>query len=110
MNVALKERNVYEEFDVESDVLYFKLGMQGLVSFHGRNYNRKKRMTAEELKSLISKRNFVQISSSCYINTAKVKSVGGGTVYFGSEHSDAKQLPVNRRKQLEIEQLISKRQ
>ncbi|WP_243643995.1 LytTR family transcriptional regulator DNA-binding domain-containing protein [Paenibacillus pinisoli] len=110
MNVALKERNVYEEFDVESDVLYFKLGMQGLVSFHGRNYNRKKRITAEELKNLISKQNFLQISSSCYINTAKVTSVGSGTVYFGPEYSDAKQLPVNRRKQQEIQQLMSKRQ
>ncbi|MDQ6421203.1 LytTR family transcriptional regulator DNA-binding domain-containing protein [Paenibacillus sp. LHD-117] len=106
MSVALNERNVYENFDQESDVLYFKLGSQGLVSFHGRNYNRKKRMTAEELRSLTNEKNYFQISSDCFINLSKIRSISDGTVYFGSQNSDAKQLHVNRRKQYAIEQVF----
>jgi hypothetical protein len=106
MNVALEERNVYENFDSESDVLYFKIGSQGLVSFHGRNYNRKKKMTAEEIQKLTSSRNYYPVSSNCYINISKVKTISDGTIYFGSAHSDSKQLPVNRRKQFEIGKLI----
>ncbi|WP_168123184.1 LytTR family transcriptional regulator DNA-binding domain-containing protein [Paenibacillus sp. HB172176] len=109
MNVALEDRNVYENFDTESDVLYFKVGMQGLVSFHGKNYNRKKRMSTEEMQKLTQQSNYFQIKSNCYVNLAKIKSVADGTVYFGSEHSDAKQLPINRRKQYVIEQLFSQR-
>lgn len=105
MNVLLDERNVYEDFDMENNVLYFKIGVQGLVSFHGRNYNRKKRMTAEEIQTLTTNAAFYPINSHCYINLAKIKSVSGGTVYFGSENSfDSKHLPVNRRKQALIEQ------
>lgn len=109
MNVALNERNVYEDFDLESDVLFFKIGIQGLVSFHGRNYNKKKRMTAEELQALTSRSSYFQISSNCYINIAKIKSIASGTIYFGSEYSESKQLTVNRRKQFIIEQLFSQR-
>lgn len=105
MNVALQERNVYENFDSESDVLYFKIGSQGLVSFHGRNYNRKKKMTAEEIQKLTGNRNYFPISSTCYINISKIKSIADGTIYFGAK-SDAKQLPVNRRKQFVIEKLV----
>ena len=108
MNVALQERNVYENFDSVSDVLFFKIGSQGLVSFHGRNYNRKKRMTADEIKKLTENRNYYQVSSNCYINLSKVKSISDGTVYFGPVHSEAKQLPVNRRKKFEIEKLVMK--
>lgn len=108
MNVAMAERNVYENFDSESDVLYFKIGSLGLVSFHGRNYNRKKRMTAEEIQKLTQNRNYFPISSNCYINISKVKTISDGTIYFGSAFSESKQLPVNRRKQFEIEKLVTK--
>lgn len=107
MSVALQERNVYENFDSESDVLYFKIGGQGLVSFHGRNYNKKKKMTAEEMKKLTQNRNYYPISSNCYINIGKIKTISDGTIYFGSSHSDAKQLTVNRRKQFVIEKLVT---
>lgn len=105
MSVALNERNVYENFDQESDVLYFKLGSQGLVSFHGRNYNRKKRLNAEELRTLTNERNYFQISSDCFINLSKIRSISDGTIYFGSPNSDCKRLHVNRRKQYAIEQV-----
>lgn len=108
-NVALNDRNVYEGFDLESEVLYFKLGIQGLVSFHGRNYNRKKSMTAEQIKELTDNNSYYPISSNCYINIAKIKSIADGTIYFGSEYSDSKQISVNRRKQYVIEQLFTQR-
>lgn len=109
MNVALNDQNVYESFDLESKVFYFKIGTQGLVSFHGRNYNRKKRMTADQMKELTGNNNYYQINSSCFINIAKIKSIADGTIYFGSEYSDSKQISVNRRKQHVIEQLFSQR-
>ncbi len=105
MSVALSERNVYENFDQESDVLYFKLGSQGLVSFHGRNYNKKKSMSVEEVRSLMKEKNYFQISSDCFINLSKIRSVADGTVFFGSQHTDCKKLHVNRRKQYAIEQV-----
>ncbi|WP_029192363.1 LytTR family transcriptional regulator DNA-binding domain-containing protein [Paenibacillus harenae] len=109
VNVVTSERNVYEDFDLESDVLYFKTGIQGLVSFHGRNYNIKKRMTAEQLQQLTDKRGFFQISSNCYVNIGKIKAISGGTIYFGSDISESKQVSVNRRKQFVIQQLFSQR-
>lgn len=109
MNLAMSERNVYEDFDLESDVLYFKVGVQGLVSFHGRNYHIKKRMTAELITQLIEKSGFYQVSSNCYINLGKIKSISGGTINFGPDCSDSKQLTVNRRKQYVIQQLFMKR-
>lgn len=109
MIVALQERNDYENFDVESDVLYFKTGVQGLVCFHGRNYNRTKKMTAAELKQLVSAPSFYQVSSNCFVNISKIKSIAEGTIYFGTMYSDAKKLNVNRRKQYVIEQLFTQR-
>ncbi|MHA6482980.1 hypothetical protein ACX1C1_13865 [Paenibacillus sp. strain BS8-2] len=105
MSVALDEKNVYENFDQETDVLFFKLGSQGLVSFHGRNYNRKKSMSVEELRRLTNEKNYFQISSDCFINLSKIRSISDGTVYFGSQNTDCKQLHVNRRKQYAIEQV-----
>lgn len=109
MNAVLSERNVYEDFELESDVLYFKLGMQGLVSFHGRNYNIKRRMTAEQIAQLTNESSFYQISSNCYINIGKIKTIADGTIYFGSDISESKQVSVNRRKQYVIQKLFSQR-
>lgn len=109
MNEVLSERNVYEDFELESDVLYFKLGMQGLVSFHGRNYNIKKRMTAEQIDQLTHQSSFYPVNSNCYINIGKIKTIEGGTIHFDSEIADSKQVSVNRRKQFVIQQLFSQR-
>lgn len=109
VNKALSERNVYEDFDLESDILYFKTGIQGLVSFHGRNYNIKKRMTAEQIQQLTSDHGFYPVSSNCYINIGKIKTISDGTIYFGTDVSESKQVTVNRRKQYVIQQLFSQR-
>ncbi|MCU6712952.1 hypothetical protein M6D81_30050 [Paenibacillus sp. J5C_2022] len=107
--VVLNERNIYKDFDLEKDVLYFKIGVQGLVSFHGPYYNRKIRMTADEIRQLTEKINYFQISSNCYINISGIRSIENGTVCFGTASSDTKRLSVNRRKQFVIEQLFSQR-
>lgn len=109
MNATLSDRNVYEDIDLKSDILYYKIGTLGLVSFHGRNYNIKKRMTVEQIKQLTSEKSFYPISSNCYINIGKIKSIAGGVIYFGSEYSESKQIPVPRRKQFVIQQLFTQR-
>lgn len=109
MNVVTLERNVYEDFELESDVLYFKIGIQGLVSFHGRNYNIKKRMSAEQIEQLTFESSFYPISSNCYINISKIKTIANGIIHFGTDCSDSKQVTVNRRKQYVIQQLFSQR-
>ena len=42
MKHVSESRNMYEDFVVETDILFFKTGSHGLVSFHGRNYNIKR--------------------------------------------------------------------
>lgn len=41
-SILLEARNVYEDFEVETDILFFKVGDHDLVIFHGRNYNIKR--------------------------------------------------------------------
>jgi|GEM_PF-476738 len=107
MNIAMPVRNVYEDFDLQTDILFFKLGNQGLVSFHGKNYNRKKRMSAAEVEQLVHQKGFYRISSNCYINIAQIKSITSGTISFGSDCAESKQVNVNRRKQYVIQQLFT---
>lgn len=47
MGLADVNKNVYEDFEIDQYILFFKVGVrsQGLVSFHGSNYSIKKRMT-----------------------------------------------------------------
>jgi hypothetical protein len=107
--VALNERTFCEDFDLDAEICYFKIGVQGMVSFHGKNYNRKIKLSDQEIKDLTNKPNYYPLNSSCYINLDKIKSISEGVVTFGSGPSDTKQLPVNRRKQYVIEQLFLQR-
>lgn len=84
MTVALQHKNVYEDFDPQSDTLFFKVGTHGLISFHGRNYNIKKRMSAEERNQLISDNStFFRVSSDCYVNLRNISSMGDSYIFFG---------------------------
>ncbi|AJY77504.1 hypothetical protein [Paenibacillus beijingensis] len=94
--MTLKDRNVYEDFDVETDILFFKVGSLGLVIFHGSNYNIKKRMSAEEINRLIGSGTFQPAGSDCYVNIGKISAIEEGTVYFGGRGPDHKRLPVSR--------------
>ncbi|MFS0724522.1 LytTR family transcriptional regulator DNA-binding domain-containing protein [Paenibacillus sp. 1P07SE] len=95
--LAMQSRNLYEDFEVEKDILFFKIGSHGQVSFHGQNYNIKKRMSAEEVKRLTSHASFVRLKSDCYVNTGKISSIEDDQLYFGAK--DAKTLQVSRRQQ-----------
>lgn len=95
-DTMLKERNVYEDFDVETDILFFKVGATGLVSFHGSHYNIKKRLSAEEIRRLIESGTFEPAGSDCYVNIGKVSAIEQGMVYFGGRGPEHKRLPVSR--------------
>jgi hypothetical protein len=106
MSVALETRNVYEDFEVETDILFFKVGAQGSVSFHGRNYNIKKRMSAEQLGKLKSNTGFYQVQSDCFVNMRKIGSIERDHIFFGQKGPEAKRLPVSRRKQQVLRSLL----
>ena len=103
MNVALQEKDVYEDFDPRQDTLFFKVGAHGIISFHGRNYNIKKRMTADDRNRLITdSATFFQISSNCYVNVKNIAVMGEHQIYFGDT---SKQLSCSQRKLQMIRQL-----
>jgi DNA-binding LytR/AlgR family response regulator len=106
MSVALETRNVYEEFEVETDILFFKIGAQDLVSFHGKNYNIRKRMSAEQLAKLTSNIGFFQVQSDCFVNLKKISTIEHDYLYFGQKGTEAKSLPVSRRKQQALRALL----
>ncbi|SDS34909.1 transcriptional regulator, LytTR family [Paenibacillaceae bacterium GAS479] len=96
VNVPLKDRNVYEDFDVETDILYYRLGSLGLVSFHGSNYNIKKKLSAEQITSLRGNEVFFPVTSGCYVNTALISTIEDNTIYFGSKGPESKRVPLSR--------------
>jgi len=95
--LAVQTRDLYEDFEVERDILFFKLGSHGQVSFHGQNYNLKKRMSADEVQTLTRLASFVRLKSDCYVNAGKVSSIEDDRLYFGAK--DAKSLTVSKRQQ-----------
>jgi hypothetical protein len=104
MNVALQEKNVYEDFEPRNDTLFFKVGAHGLISFHGRNYNIKKRMSAEERNRLISDSStFFRISSDCYVNVTNITVMSEDHLLFGDS---SKRISCSKRKQQMIRMLI----
>ncbi|UNK16793.1 LytTR family transcriptional regulator DNA-binding domain-containing protein [Paenibacillus sp. N3/727] len=107
MRCAPESRNVYEDFVVETDILFFKTGTHGLVSFHGRNYNIKKRMTAEQITSLLSGKQFFNVGGNCYVNVDKATDVEQGIVFFGEKAPSSKFLRIPRRKQEPLKRLMA---
>lgn len=106
MSSLLEARNVYEDFEVETDILFFKVGDHDLVIFHGRNYNIKKRMTAEQLNRLLLSSSYYHVYGGCYVNLNKISSIEEDCVYFGEKGLYAKNVRVPRRKQESIRLLL----
>lgn len=105
MTVALQQKNVYEDFDPKTDTLFFKVGTHGLISFHGRNYNIKKRMSAEERNQLIADtRTFFKVSSDCYVNIRNISSMGDAYIFFGDS---SKRVSCSGRKIQMIREMLS---
>jgi len=96
MRVADRTHNLYD-FEVERDILFFKINHLGLVSFHGVNYNLKKPMTREQLAALMRKGTFAAVASDCYVNLKKVLSMNDDCVCLGVDATETKKLPLSKR-------------
>lgn len=108
ISVANEPVNIQEEFELEKDILFFKVGLNvgGLVSFHGKNYNIKKRLTSEQLKSLIVNSGFYQVRTDCFVNISKIKAVEKTNIYFGEIFSEDKHIPISRWKLPRLKNLL----
>lgn len=106
LSVALNERTLCEDFDLEKEILFFKIGSEGLVSFHGHRYSRKVQVSIADQEQLVHTKGYFPISSSCYVNVSKVKSIISGAIYFGGDFTSSKILPISRRVELKLSQLL----
>lgn len=105
MNVALQEKNVYEDFEPHKDTLFFKIGSHGLISFHGRNYNIRRRMSADERSRLMADTStFFKINSECYVNVRNIAAMTDDCLLFGDS---TKRIPCSKKKQQMIAQLMN---
>lgn len=109
MNATLRETDLYEKFDLENDILYFRIGALGLVSFHGKNYNLKRRLTPDQIKKLTKEKSFCPVGSNCYVNIGKIQSFTGGVVYFGPVYRETKQLAIPWFRQAAVQQQLNRR-
>lgn len=82
MNLAQESSNTYRDFDLEKDILFFKVGQRGLVSFHGKNFNVTKRMSSEQLQRIVKNTLFLKVNTECYANLQKIATVSKGKVLF----------------------------
>ncbi|MBN2984544.1 LytTR family transcriptional regulator DNA-binding domain-containing protein [Cohnella algarum] len=106
MDVAMSR---YEVIEPKRDTLYFRVGSHGLISFHGRNYNIKKRMSSEQRNELMRDADFLRVGSDCYVNLNKISTIADDYLYFGDQGAGCKRLPVSKRKQQIIRQLLRER-
>ncbi|WP_138496331.1 LytTR family transcriptional regulator [Paenibacillus pinistramenti] len=94
MNVAYPEKDVFENFSPAEDAYFFKIGSKGLVSFHGRNYTIKRKLTAEEQLSLMNHPSFVRVAHQCYANKDKISGLENQMLFFGDKESYPRTLTV----------------
>ncbi|EFM11717.1 hypothetical protein PaecuDRAFT_1323 [Paenibacillus curdlanolyticus YK9] len=97
MRIASEQVHNLYDFEVEKDILFFKVNRQGLVSFHGVNYNLKKPMTREQLAKLTQEGTFAAVASNCYVNLQKVISMNEDSVCLGRDATEYKNLPLSKR-------------
>lgn len=105
MNGALQDKNFYEDFEPRTDTLFFKVdSSHDLVSFHGRNYNIKRRLTADERKRLMSDAAFFRLDSNCYVNAGNIIRMENDSICFrGSD----KRIPCSKKQQQMIMDMLS---
>lgn len=108
MNAARNDGNLFDNVDPKRDVLFFKAGSRGLVSFHGRNYNVKKRMSADEKQKLVQEGSFVKVSSHVYVNVRKVTAIVNDQLVFGDLAAGSKRVHASKKMQHAIARLINR--
>jgi hypothetical protein len=98
MNAALETRNATEDFSfvLEQDILYFRTGHHGLVSFHGKNFNVKRRLSKEQLYQIISDGAFFKVNTDCFANLDKIKAIKDNRIYFEFNNPDSKTISISR--------------
>lgn len=87
----------YHQFDPVTDAFFFKVGGQGQVIFHGRNYIIKKRLTSQETSALIAQPNFVRAASNIYVNVNKITSFEGNVLHFRDDFAYPRTISVSKR-------------
>lgn len=102
-------RDMYEDFEPSKDSFFFKIGSGGLVSFHGRNYNIRKKLSAEQKQNLIRNAAFVRISSNCYVNVDKISSLEKDHIRFVEQVCTSKLISVPIWKKSTLQQRLSER-
>jgi DNA-binding LytR/AlgR family response regulator len=102
---ALQEKNVYEDFEPRTDTLYFRIDpSHDLISFHGRNYNIKKRLSADEKSRLLSDSSFFRLESNCYVNTGKISRMEDDAICFGDTN---KRIACSKRQQQMVRDVLA---
>lgn len=107
MSKAQQLPNLYDDFEPKTQTLFLKLGTNGVVSFHGRNYNISFRMEQDKINQLLTDGPFMQVKSNCYVNVRKISNVTNDTIYFADVAGENKTLHISRRKQHLLEKLVS---
>ncbi|NEW04611.1 hypothetical protein GK047_01050 [Paenibacillus sp. SYP-B3998] len=105
MNVALDFKNTYEDFILQKDIMYFRVGERGLVSFHGKNYHVKKRMSSEQILEITSDIVFFKANTDCYVNTRKIIHIQDGKVYFETKGSESKHTTITKLRQHRLKEI-----
>ncbi|CAH1214207.1 hypothetical protein PAECIP111891_04055 [Paenibacillus allorhizoplanae] len=108
MNVALEleVKNTYEDFILEKDIMYFRVGEHGLVSFHGKNYHVKKRLNTEEIQNITSDSSFFKVNTDSYVNTRKIQHIGDGKVFFEVRGSESKYTSITKLRQHKLKEIV----
>jgi hypothetical protein len=106
MNVALEARNSYEDFVLEKDIMYFRIGEHGLVSFHGKNYHIKKRMSTEQIQDITSDSSFFKVNTDCYVNTRKIILIQDGKVFFEIKGAESKLVSITKLRQHRLKEIM----
>lgn len=109
MIVEQEQKDIYEDFEPGRDTFFFKIGSGGLISFHGRNYNIRKKVSAEQRENLIRNSAFLRISSNCYVNIDKISSVEKDHIRFIEHTSGSKIISVPRWKKQSLYQRLFER-
>lgn len=106
MNVALESRNTYEDFVLEQDIMYFRVGEHGLVSFHGKNYHMKKRMSTEQIQEITTDSAFFKVNTDCYVNTRKIIQIQDGKVFFEIKGAESKFASITKLRQYRLKEIV----
>ncbi|MEW9700001.1 LytTR family transcriptional regulator DNA-binding domain-containing protein [Paenibacillus sp. SI8] len=109
MNVALDMKNTYEDFVLQKDIVYFRVGERGLVSFHGKNYHIKKRMSTEEIVEITSDLDFFKVNTDCYVNTRKISQIQDNKVFFELKGAESKYVTITKLRQYRLKEIWQQR-